>query len=69
MQYLFGQTMINSDNEWVKAVQLLNACIATLNCGCNVSEDEEVYVESLYYRCRQYERVYQDRLARKKKTS
>ena len=60
-------SMINSDNEWVKAVQVVNSCIATLNCGCHVSEDEELYVESLYYRCRQYERVYQDRLARKKK--
>lgn len=57
--------MMNSDNEWYQAVKLLNSCIATLNCGCSVSDDEAVYVESLHFRCNQFQRVYSDWLARR----
>lgn len=58
--------MINNSNEWVKAVDLINGCIATLNCGCHVTVDEEVYAESLYYRAKQFLRVYEDWKARNK---
>lgn len=51
--------MITKDNEWVQAVDRLNGCIATLNCGCQVTDDEQVYAYSLYYRAKQYIAVFE----------
>lgn len=48
-------------NEFKDCLELLNACISTLNCGCVVSPDEDLYAESIYYRCKQYLRVFEDR--------
>lgn len=61
------EPMMNGENEWEKAMYLVNACIATLNCGCSVLEYDELYVDSLHYRCREFERAYQDWINRKKK--
>lgn len=45
-------------NEWKDAVENLNSCIATINCGCSISPDEGLLADSLYYRCREYMKAY-----------
>lgn len=46
------------DNEFKKAVELLNSCIASLECEVTITSDEGLFADSLYYRCREYMKAY-----------
>lgn len=45
-------------NEFEEAVKLLNACIGSVSCGVTLSPAEDLFADSLYYRCREYMKVY-----------
>ena len=48
------------NNEFKDCLELLNACIAPINCGCSITPDEGLYADSVYYRCKEYMRVYNE---------
>ena len=48
------------NNEFKDCLELLNSCISTLNCGCSITPDEGLYADSVYYRCKEYMRVYNE---------
>ena len=48
------------NNEFKDCLEFLNACIATINCGCSITPDEGLYADSVYYRCKEYMRVYNE---------
>lgn len=51
--------MMQKKNEWKKSLEHLNSCIATMKCGCSITPDERLYVDSIYYRCKEYIKAYE----------
>lgn len=47
-------------SEFKEALEKLNDCIATIKCECSISPDEGLYADSLYYRCKEYMKAYDD---------
>lgn len=47
-------------NEFKDALEKINGCIGTIKCGCSISADEGLYADSLYYRCKEYMRLYNE---------
>lgn len=44
--------------EFKKAVDLVSSCEATLKCGCQMSTDEDIYAEFLYFKCKHFMTTY-----------
>lgn len=47
-------------NEFKQAVEIINSCIGSVNAEVNITPDEGLYADSLYYRCKEYMKVYDD---------
>lgn len=52
--------MAKTINEWQAALENLNGCIATIKCGCIITLDESISADSLYFRCKEYLKAYED---------
>ena len=52
--------MEKTHNEFKEALEKVNSCIATIKCECSITPDEGLYADSLYYRCREYMKVYHE---------
>lgn len=52
---------MSTEQEFRQAVELINSCIATLQCGCEMTEESNFYSDSLYYRCKKYMAAYRER--------
>ena len=47
-------------NEFKQAVELLNSCIGSVNAEVNITPDEGLYADVLYYRCKGYMKAYDE---------
>lgn len=47
-------------SEFEETLKGLNGCIGTIKCGCSITPDEGLYADSLYYRCREYMKAYDE---------
>lgn len=47
-------------SEFEETLKKLNGCIGTIKCGCIITPNEEFYAVSLYYRCREYMKAYDE---------
>lgn len=47
-------------SEFEETLKGLNGCIGTIKCGCSIKSDEGLYADSLYYRCREYMKAYDE---------
>lgn len=52
---------MNTEQEFRKAVELINSCTATLQCGCNMDDVSYFYSDSLYFSCKKYMAAYRER--------
>lgn len=48
------------NNEFKEALEQLNSCIATIKCGCTITPDEGLFADSIYYRCKEYIKEYEN---------
>lgn len=55
-----GHQDMTTANEFKSALEMVNSCLATINCGCSITPDEGLYADSLYYRCREYMQAYDE---------
>lgn len=39
---------------------MINSCIGSVNAEVNITPDEGLYADSLYYRCKEYMKVYEE---------
>lgn len=46
---------MTTEQEFQKAIELLIACKATINCGCQYNEEK---ADWLYYQCKSYIEAY-----------
>lgn len=46
------------ENEFKQTVELINSCIGSVNAEVNITPDEGLYADSLYYRCKEYVEAY-----------
>ena len=51
---------MQNNNEFRQAVEKLNDCISNVQCGVSITSDEGLYADSLYYRCREYIKEYDE---------
>lgn len=49
-------------NEFKSALELLNSCIGSIECEVTITSDEGLYADSLYYRCREYMKAYDEHI-------
>ena len=49
---------MNTEQEFQKALELLNACIGSLECEVSLTSQAEFYANSIYYRCEEYRKTY-----------
>ena len=47
-------------SEFKETLEKLNGCICTIKCGCSIMPDEGLYADSIYYRCREYMKAYDE---------
>jgi len=47
-------------NEFKQAVEVLNSCIGSVYAEVHITPDEGLYSDSLYYRCKEYIKVYDE---------
>lgn len=47
-------------SEFEKTLNFLNGCISTIKGGCSITPDEGLWADSLYYRCREYMKAYDE---------
>ena len=47
-------------SEFEIAGEMLNSCIGTIKCGCQITPDEGLDADYLYYRCRDYMKAYDE---------
>lgn len=52
--------MMQNNDEWKNALEYLNSCIATMKCGCSITPDEGLLADSIYYRCKEYIKAYEE---------
>lgn len=52
---------MTTQEEFRKAVELINNCIGTLQCGCSMNEESNFYSDSLYFSCKKYMAAYRER--------
>lgn len=52
---------MTTEQEFRKAVELINSCIGTLQCGCNMDDVSYFYCDSLYFSCKKYMAAYRER--------
>lgn len=48
------------NNEFKDALELLNSCIGSVQCEVTITQDEGLFADSLYYRCREYMKAYDE---------
>lgn len=48
----------DGEQEFKKAIEMVNACKGTIICGCQVNEQ---LAESLYYLCKKYVETHKER--------
>lgn len=48
------------ENEFKQAVEMINSCIGSVDAEVNINPVERLYAESLYYRCKEYVKVYDE---------
>ena len=51
-------------SEFQKALEAVNGCKATLNCGCHMSQDDLFFARSLYIACRSFISSYDKHISR-----
>lgn len=49
-------------NEFKDALESLNSCIGSIECEVTITSDEGLYADSLYYRCREYMKAYDEHM-------
>lgn len=49
-------------SEFKKALELLNSCIASIECGCNMTEDDRFWADSLKRRCQYFDSIWDEGL-------
>lgn len=47
-------------SEFEETLNGLNGCIGTIKCECSITSDEGLYADSLYYRCHEYIKAYEN---------
>ena len=47
-------------SEFEETLNGLNGCIATIKAECSITPDEGLYADSIYYRCKEYIKAYDD---------
>lgn len=47
-------------NEFKDALESLNSCIGSIECEVTITSDEALFATSLYYRCRDYMKAYDE---------
>lgn len=47
-------------SEFEETLIGLNGCISTIKCGCSITSEDGLYAESIYYRCREYMKAYNE---------
>lgn len=52
---------MTTQEEFRKAIELINSCTATLNCGCTMDEESNFYSDSLFFSCKKYMAAYRER--------
>lgn len=52
---------MTTQEEFRKAVELVNSCTATLQCGCTMEDLSCFYSDSLYFSCKKYMVAYRER--------
>lgn len=51
---------MTTEQEFRKANELVNSCIATLQCGCEMTEESNFCCDSLYFSCKRYMTAYKE---------
>lgn len=46
------------ENEFKQTVEMINSCIGSVNAEVNITPDEGLYADVLYYRCKEYMKAY-----------
>lgn len=52
---------MTTEQEFRIAVDMINSCIATLECGCEMTEMSNFYSDTLYFRCKKFMAAYKER--------
>lgn len=47
-------------SEFEQTLKGLNGCIATIKAECSITPDDGLYADSIYYRCKEYIKAYED---------